>query len=65
MLVIALEMNLEGLVVGVVTVQQLRGDVRLSGRSHQGGTQPSEEKMPLISVCEFTTLGQRTDGGAR
>ena len=29
-------MDLEGLSVGVVAVQELRGDVRFSGRSHQG-----------------------------
>jgi hypothetical protein len=61
-LVIAVEMNLEGLAVGVVTVQQLRGDVRCPAAAIKVGTQSLEEKMPLISVCGFTTLGQRTDG---
>ena len=29
------------------------------------GTQSSEEKMPLISVCGLTTPGQRMTAGTR
>ena len=29
------------------------------------GTQSSDEKMPLTSVCGFTTSGQRTTAGTR
>ena len=65
MLVVAVEMDLEGLSVGVVAVQQLRGDVRLSGSRARVGTQSSEEKMPFTSVCGFTTSGQRMTAGAR
>ena len=64
-LVVAIEMDLEGLAVGVVAVQQLRCDVGLSAGRHQGRDQSSEEKMPLTSVWGFTTLGQRMKAGTR
>lgn len=64
-LVVAVEMDLEGLFVGVVAAQELRRDVRLSRRAIRVGTQSSDEKMPLTSVWGFTTSGQRMTAGTR
>ena len=55
-LVVAVEMDLEGLAARVVAVEQLLLDVRLA-RGRRQGRQPvlAGETMPLISVCGLTT----------
>ena len=65
-LVVAVEVNPEGLAGGGVALQQLLFDVGLAGRCHQRRPpSPRPRRMSLISMRGGTRPGQRIMAGTR